>query len=298
MHAFPKIFAVGQDYIADLFKDDVEVTEKIDGSQFVFGRVNNEVQCRSKGQMLYDGAVNKMFMDAWDYVHSVDLPDGIVFAGEYLRIPKHNTLAYERIPKNHIAVFGASTPGGTFISCYDELSELAGTIGLETVPLLYSGMVKSVEELQALLETNSYLGGVKVEGVVIKNYHRPFLLGGQPIPLMAGKFVSEAFKEKHVSGWGKENTARGKWDVFKEGFRTDARWEKAVQHLRDADELEGSPRDIGALITEVKRDVVAEERDAILKFLWGEFAPDLLRKSTAGLPEWYKTKLAEQAFSD
>jgi hypothetical protein len=287
---------VGQDYIADLFKEDVEVTEKVDGSQFVFGRVDGEVQCRSKGQMLYEGAVQKMFVDAFDYAHSVDLPNETIFYGEYLQKPKHNTLKYERIPLNHIAIFGASTPGGTFISCYEELAEMAGSIGLEAVPLIYSGRIKSAADLQGLLETNSYLGGVKVEGVVVKNYSRPFLLGGQPIPVMCGKFVSEAFKEKHVKDWGKENTARGKWDVFKEGFRTDARWEKAVQHLRDDGALEGSPRDIGALITEVKRDIAEEERDAILKFLWSEFVPDLLRKSTAGLPEWYKTKLAEQAF--
>jgi len=296
MHAFPKIFAVGQDYIADLFLDEVEITEKIDGSQFVFGRVNGEAKCRSKGKEQYEGAVDKMFMDAWDYVHSVDLPNDILFYGEYLRKPKHNTLCYQRIPRNHIVIFGASTPGDTFVSEYEELAELAGSIDLEAVPLIYQGLIKSADELKAMLETDSYLGGTKVEGVVVKNYARPFLLGGQPIPLMCGKFVSEAFKEKHISGWSKENTSKGKWDAFKDGFRTDARFEKAVQHLRDNGELENSPRDIGKLIAEAKRDIAEEERDAILKFLWQEFSPELMRRATFGLPEWYKEKLAEQAF--
>ena len=47
IHAFPKIFTIGQDYISDLFKDDVEVTEKVDGSQWVFGKVGGDLLRRS-----------------------------------------------------------------------------------------------------------------------------------------------------------------------------------------------------------------------------------------------------------
>lgn len=31
--AFPKIFSLGTNYIQDIFKEEVEVTEKVDGSQ-------------------------------------------------------------------------------------------------------------------------------------------------------------------------------------------------------------------------------------------------------------------------
>ena len=47
--AFPKIFAIGTDYIKDLFNGPVEITEKIDGSMFVFGKVDGELFMRSKG---------------------------------------------------------------------------------------------------------------------------------------------------------------------------------------------------------------------------------------------------------
>ena len=107
--------------------------------------------------------------------------------------------------------------------------------------------------------------------------------------------MSEAFKEKHQS-WGKENTGKGKWETFKESFRTEARWNKAVQHLRDNGELENAPRDIGVLIKEVHRDIQEEEMDEIKKFLWDELGKDLLRKSTAGFPEWYKEKLLKNSF--
>lgn len=42
LHSFPKIFAVGTSYIQDLLNGEVEVTEKVDGSQFVFGKINGE----------------------------------------------------------------------------------------------------------------------------------------------------------------------------------------------------------------------------------------------------------------
>ena len=41
-------------------------------------------------------------------------------------------------------------------------------MGLECVPLLLSGMVSSADELRALLERESVLGGQKIEGMVVK----------------------------------------------------------------------------------------------------------------------------------
>lgn len=54
--AFPKIFAIGTDYIKDIFSETVEVSEKIDGSQFGFGKINGDVFMRSKGAQLFVGA--------------------------------------------------------------------------------------------------------------------------------------------------------------------------------------------------------------------------------------------------
>jgi len=48
INAFPKIFAIGTDYISNIFDDEVEITEKIDGSQFAFGKVNGELFMRIK----------------------------------------------------------------------------------------------------------------------------------------------------------------------------------------------------------------------------------------------------------
>lgn len=48
--AFPKILHIGNKQISDLFDGVVEITEKVDGSQLGFGKVNGELFVRSKGK--------------------------------------------------------------------------------------------------------------------------------------------------------------------------------------------------------------------------------------------------------
>ena len=169
-------------------------------------------------------------------------------------------------------------------------------LGIDVVPLVYEGVIDSPEQIFSMIDRESYLGGAQMEGVVIKNFAKPFLLGGQPIPLMSGKYVSEKFKEVHQKSWKGEKTNRGKWDVFKTGFNTEARWEKAVQHLRDEGKLENSPRDIGSLIKAVQDDIKDEEMENIKNFLWKEFGSEVLRTSVKGFPEWYKERLVRESF--
>jgi uncharacterized membrane-anchored protein YjiN (DUF445 family) len=76
-----------------------------------------------------------------------------------------------------------------------------------------------------------------------------------------------------------------------EQYRTEARWDKARQHLRDAGQLENHMRDIPKLIAEIVRDVVNEEEDAIRDTLWEAARKQIARRVAAGLPEWYKTQL-------
>lgn len=295
LKSFPKIFAIGKNYIQDIFDGEVEITEKIDGSQFVFGKIDNKLYMRSKGAEIFIDNPQKMFKGAIDYVLDIkeSIPNNMVFFCEHLQTPKHNILAYERTPKNHIILFGVADTSEKF---YDNLGEWADKFSIESVPVVYKGKVENVEMLLELLETDSVLGGQKIEGVVVKNYNKPFMIGDVAIPLMSGKYVSERFKEKHKKDWKRDNTSRGKWDIFKESFRTEARWEKAVQHLKEKDEIENDPRDIGKLIKEIQRDISEEEMEDIKSFLWKEFGYEILRKSTSGFSEWYKKKLLELSF--
>ncbi len=74
-------------------------------------------------------------------------------------------------------------------------------------------------------------------------------------------------------------------------YKSEARWNKAVQHLRDNGELTGTPKDIGPLIKEVRQDIIAEEKENIKETLWGISQNDFLATATNGLPQFYKEQL-------
>jgi len=296
INAFPKIFAIGTVYIKDIFNEPVEITEKIDGSQFVFGKINNEIHMRSKGAIQYQDKHDKLFSCAVDYVLSIEtiLPEGVVFYCEYLKEPRHNILKYDRIPKNHLILFGISGFQGQFRS---DLVTCARILDIESVPVIQENVkIIKAEEIFELINRESVLGGCNVEGVVVKNYQRPFLLGGQPIPLMAGKYVSERFKETHKENWGKEFTTKGRWLTFVGSFNTEARWSKAVQRMAEISQLENSPRDIGKLIKSIQEDIEAEEKENIQKFLWNENKREIFSRAVKGFPEWYKEQLIKNSF--
>lgn len=295
--AFPKIFAIGTDYIKDIFLDEVEITEKIDGSQFSFGKVNGEIYMRSKGCIQYKEKHDKMFSLAVAYALSIEslIPDGMVFYCEYLKTERHNILKYNRVPKNHLIMFGASSINDSFVSNWRDYAE---EFYIEAVPEIFKGHINSSDEIIKLLETESVLGGCKIEGIVVKNYAKPFLLGGQPIPLMSGKFVSEAFKENHKENWGKEYSSKGKWETFLESFKTEALWNKSIQRLEEESKLEHSPRDIGMILKEINKDIESEQKEDVKEFLWNEHKREIFANATRGLPEWYKEKLLKNSFEN
>ena len=72
IQSFPKIFGVGANRaVQDIFSGPVEVTEKVDGSQFAFGRIDGEIVMRSKGRVIDVGTADAMFQKAEDYVLSI-----------------------------------------------------------------------------------------------------------------------------------------------------------------------------------------------------------------------------------
>ena len=296
--AFPKIFALGSANVLDILDGPVELSEKLDGSQIGFGRVDGELIIRSKGRLIDRHNVDKLFLEGVEYIESIEekLPNNTVLFGEYFKKPRHNSLKYDRIPKNHIALFGAMRTDINETRSFDDnlYREFAYSLDLEPIPVLYSGVVTDMGRFEKLLESTSVLGGTKIEGVVVKNYAKHVDYYGGPIPIMCAKFVSEKFKEVNQKVW-KLKSSGGGFEAFKEGFRTEARWLKAVQTMRDAGTLLRDPKDIGLLMQTVRQDIIDEETDNIRSYLWNTFGHDLLKHSTRGLPEWYKKWLVEQA---
>lgn len=296
--SYSSIFALGHRALgADFLHGPVLVEEKIDGSQFSFSvDADGNVSCRSKGAVIEVGEPEGMFKAGVEAVKLLapDLTPNWVYRGEYLQKPKHNTIAYSRIPAHHVILFDIDRGGQDYLS-YDEKRTEAGRLGLEVVPVFFDGALENLEALKALLEQDSCLGGAKPEGFVIKRYDR---FGEDKKTLMA-KYVTEAFKEVHSKEWKAANPSR--MDVVQSliaQYQTPARWAKAVQHLREAGQLEGSPKDIGALLREIPTDIQKEAeqdiKDALFAYAW----PHIKRGVTAGFPQWYKDELAKSAFSE
>lgn len=291
-HSYPSVFALGHKAISELFLDPVLVEEKIDGSQFSFGLFEDGLRCRSKGAQINVDVPEKMFGEAVEVVKTLPLIVGTTYRAEYLKKPKHNTLAYDRVPNKHLILFDINTGEEEYLDRAKKELE-AERLGLEVVPVLFQGEISEPKTLLDFLERPSILGGQKIEGMVIKNYRR----FGEDKKVLMGKYVSEAFKEVHGAEWKKNNPTSG--DIIQRlimHYKTPARWNKAVQHLRDRGELTQSPRDIGALIKEVQIDIDKECADEIKEALYDHAMQHIRRGITGGLPEWYKEELLKLQF--
>jgi hypothetical protein len=238
-----------------------------------------------------------MFLQAWEVIKTLDLHDGWIYRGEYLSKPKHNTLCYSRIPEKHIIIYDIDFGEQCYLNPVDKRAE-AMRIGLECVPfirMIRQPAIITLDEMNKILESESCLGGTKIEGIVIKNYAQ----FGQDKKVIMGKYVSEAFKEKHSKEWPKNNpTQNDVIELLINELKTEARWEKAIQHLRDSCQLTDEPKDIGLLMQEVPNDILKEEEDYIKERIFKWAWPHIKRRVCAGLPEWYKQKLAEKQFKE
>lgn len=301
-HSYPSIYALGHRYLVDLLSEPVLVEEKVDGSQFSFGKFTSlgldsdvvTLRTRSRGKDQDVNYPDKMFVQACETVKRLapDLRDGWTYRGEYLQKPKHNVLAYDRVPAQHLILFDINTDNEAYLP-YDEKAAEARRLGLEVVPRIHYGMLNSVDQFRDMLDRESVLGGKKIEGVVVKNYFR----FGLDKKALLGKFVSEEFKEVHKREWKVSNPTNG--DILQTligSYRSQARWNKAIQHLREQAQLTDSPADIGKLINEVQCDIAKECSDEISQALLRWALPKVQRGAIAGLPEFYKQQLIEKQF--
>lgn len=292
-HGYPSTFNLGHPNLSELFSDPIIVEEKIDGSQFSFGVFDGQIKVRSKGKEIFLENPEKMFLPAIETVQKLKdlLRDGWTYRAEFLSKPKHNTLCYKRTPKDYLMIFDINPSEETYLEYTEKFNE-ATRLGLECVPLLHAGEKLEYDAFKALLQRESVLGAVKIEGFVVKNYAK----FGRDKKALIGKFVSEDFKEKHGVEWKKMNP--GQDDIIHligTSLKTEARWDKAIQHLRDDGKLEGSARDIGFLLKEVASDILKDSEQEIKEQLWKYAWPKIQRITVRGLPEWYKDKLLKES---
>lgn len=300
LRSYSSIFNLGHRALADLFKTPVHIEEKVDGSQISFAVIDGELRMRSKGAEINVVAPEGMFAKGVEAVKARQhlLTPGFTYRGEYLAKPKHNTLAYARHPKDFIVIWDIDTAVETYLQPAEKAAE-AERIGFECVPLFFTGKVDDLTTLRQYLDREAFLGGQKVEGVVCKP--AAYDLWNMEKKLLIAKLVSEEFKEVHSKTWSKEHSGQGPIDFIDQlaqRYNTQARWQKAYQHLKEAGQLEGTMRDMPKLLAEVPVDVEKECTDEIKEALFGWAWPKLKRQLTRGMAEWLKEKLAKEQFEE
>lgn len=292
MHSYSSPLALGHKFLEGFWEGVVVVEEKVDGSQLSL-RVDpttNVVEARSRRMALDMVNPEKLFAPAIETFLNAHLIPGETYRGESMSRPKANTIAYARAPKGGFALFDVDY-GDQDYADPSVLARVAEAMGVEAVPVL--GVYESqppLEELQALLERESFLGGSKIEGIVLKNYG---VLGPDHKVMMA-KLVSADFQETHKHDWRERNPTKG--DIIEKliaKYKTEARWRKAVAHLREEGLIRGVPQDIPLVLREAKADILADSREDIatelVEWYWKK---EIAKGVTAGLPEYYLAMLA------
>lgn len=294
LFGYGRLHSFGGSGASQILKYPVRVEEKVDGSQFSFAKQHDgRLAFRSKS-VAVDADDPHMFAAAINAIREVEvlLPSGVIFRGEYLAKPKHNHLAYDRVPRRHVILFDAHylNQAGEFAELDREVLEgWASELSMEVVPELHRGTLTR-EQIDPMMQTRSVLGGQIVEGIVIKSLVLTDPLTGQPL---RAKSVRASFKEDQRKEWRENRPTRGDIiEMLVERHRTKPRWRKAIQHLAEEGKLTNSPRDIPELIREVQRDIADECRndihDALFQWAWRMLSREVVR----GLPEFYKAVLA------
>ena len=287
-----KSYNLGHRQLKHYFDTEVTIEEKIDGSQFSFCKTyHGELLVRSRGREFDIHGPDGMFEKACEAVEKQApyLQPGFTYRGEYLNKRKHNVLCYDRVPTNNIIIYDIAIGDCNYIP-HTEAKQHAEAAGFEFVPVLGTMTGLDWNIIEKLMETESVLGGEKIEGVVFKR--RNFLRFNDRDQMIIAKYVSPDFKERHRKTPQDAHSGKDIVTRIIHEFRTEARWQKAYQHLLEAGELTHEPRDIGKLIKEIQRDVMEDASEEIKERIWKHIKKTIERGLVHGAPEWYKAKLA------
>lgn len=314
---YTKVLNLGNSGTERALVGEVVIQEKVDGSQFRFGlNEDRELVMGSKSVNWEYGTWDKMFNEGCEYVMNIDKnvwkqfhPDTYFFC-EYLQKPKHNVLKYDRVPSGHIVLFDVLENGKWTVD-RKHLDTIGHDLGLEVVPELYRGVVEmkrvgagekfdrtkgwtGTDFLKRMIhQTMSFLGGVTIEGVVMKNYNEWIYVGGMVFPVFT-KYVREEYKEQHEKDWKAKSPKTSLEEYFK-SFNNENRFKKAIQHMKESgDVYTNSVKDIGPLLKEIQEDIKAEEEEQIKQYLYNHFIKDIMRVSIRGFAEWYKEYLINE----
>lgn len=275
--------------------------EKYDGSQISFGVISGKLYVRSRNKILDPSNPEKLFAKSVDHILSIQdkLPEDVVFRGEAITSSRHNALTYSSAPPGYVVVFNADYLDGTSEFGF-EIEDMVKMLGMHPVRTLDVfpepvSVEEVYEKMSEYSEMESDLGGTKMEGVVAKRMGTPLFYYDRPLFC---KLVRQEFKELNKKVWGETNPTKS--DVISlavDSICTEARFNKAVQHLKESGNYKGEHADIGPLIKLLHQDIEEEDQEEIKERMWKWALPHIKRMAGARIPKWYKEKLAAEFIS-
>ena len=302
MYSYPKILHIGAPLVETIFFDEVEMSEKIDGSQCRIELTEDAVMVGSKNQGVADMGMFEIAHDQGDMIYNESewrqFGSEITLFCEFLKSPKHNTIKYDRVPKNHLYLFGALIDDVHMKT--DDLIDIAKHLDIDPPNIMYVGMVGSVDGLKEFMTHESYLGGSVVEGVVIKNYHRTY----DPLQVhsqayigypMAAKYVRDDFKVANAKQWNTLSRKKGT-DALVDMFFIEDRFRKTVQHLLEDGHIEYQKKDLKYLVPEFFNDLMDEKKDEMTKIIMGEVFKALKKRASGYVVKSWIDYLTERQF--
>jgi hypothetical protein len=157
----------GKDFVEKLFKDDVTITENLDGSAFSFEKdfIGDNISFYKKDQDNPITRVDRILMTYYEkpitYIESLpesikeEIPQGWRFGMAYFPNSKPVRIQYDRIPKNHLILthitirdeFGENVKS---IQDRNELDSWAEKLGVEKAPIIFQGKLNQDQKISIL----------------------------------------------------------------------------------------------------------------------------------------------------
>lgn len=307
-NSYPKIWNFGHPNTKPLVGRLVRVEEKVDGSQFSFGYVEDlnepgkyELRARSRRVEMNPLAPTDLFCIAATTAERLkdQLAAGWTYRGEAFKSRKHNSLEYGRAPEAGVIIFDIARGLNDYLT-RAEMEVECERLGLECVPCYGEHTFNTYEEVQSFLDRKSCLSTdelqVDIEGVVLK----PVVpIYGEDAKPTYTKVVSAAFRELHAGNAEyKTDKKAAVIDRIAEECSTLPRWQKTRARLAEEGKLVGDPRDLQYLIVELQNDIAVECEEHIKDQLYKNFKKKILGAAVRGFPEWYKSELAKDVFAE
>ena len=161
-----------------LLRKPLVVQEKLDGANVGLFFEGDELKFLSRGGLIEDKKTPEQFkyLKMWAYERYMVLKEILnnryILFGEWLYFT--HTIFYNKLPSYFIAFDLYDKESEKFLS-YNKIIKILGN-KIPVVPLIWEGIIGSIEKLDEFLERKSLYGEEKIEGVVLREENKEYLI--------------------------------------------------------------------------------------------------------------------------